>query len=220
MKLLYVQMAKVIYLFDTRLINPAGLAIRDLLAAIKDRYGFAKAPIHEHDRTEKGALAFEGGVFFYNDVSLSVTLTIFSDGLVAETTSDTDNTRAFLEDLRELVIASGYSLPEPSSIREGLVSSVVVETETPLTLLNPKLEVLVKIIEAKTKTLDGKFRDYELAEISIATEDSNKALAPASFKFERRIDQPFDLNRYFSQAPLGTKDHMDLLEVFETILKS
>lgn len=219
MKLLYVQMAKVINLFDTRLINPEGLAIRDLLAAIKDRYGFAKAPAHEHDRTDQGSLAFEGGMFFYNDVSLSVTLTIFSDGIVAETTSNTDSTRAFLEDLRELVIASGYSLPESPSIIEGLVSALVVETEASLMLLNPKLEALVKIIEAKTKPLDRKFRGYELTEISIATEDSNKPLAPASFKFERRIDQPFDMNRYYSQAPLETRDHLALLEAFEAILQ-
>jgi len=38
-------------------------------------------------------------------------------------------------------------------------------------------------------------------------------------KIERKISAPFSANHYYSQAPLPTAAHMELLNEFEAILK-
>lgn len=222
MKLLYVQLAKVIWLFDTRLINPRGLVVKDFFAAIKDRYDFANAPLHEFDRSDKGSLRFEGGSMHDADerAALSVTFNIYNDGIVAQTSSNTDHTTAFLQDLREFAIEWGFSIPSPSSINKGFVSLVIVETEFPLLSINPKLMPIIEFIQSKMSSLDGKPREFDLTGIEFSSEDRTKNHAPAGFTFERRLEQPFSANRYYSEAPLQTKDHLKLLDMLEGILRT
>jgi hypothetical protein len=218
MKLLYVQDAKATWLFDTRLINPRGLALGDFFASLKDRYRFATAPINEYDRTDKGSLAFQGGSMPSTEEPFAVSLTIFKDGIVGHSLSNTDHATAFLEDLRMFSFESGFSVPEPSAVIRGFVSVLVVETELQLFSLNPKLFSVVEYIQSKMVTLDNKPREFDLSRIAFSSEDMGKALAPVAFTFERRIEQPFSSNLYYSEAPLQTQEHIELLDMLEEIL--
>jgi hypothetical protein len=214
-------MAKVIWLFDTQIINPRGLAMRDFFASIKERFGFAKAPLHELDRTDGKSLDFEGGVFRpSNHPPVAITFNVFGDGIVARTASDTDHTAGFLEELREFTLSSGFLIPEDSQIHKGYVSTLEVESDTSLILMNPKLEAMNRFIENRFSSLDGKPRSFEVARIGFFSEDATKNLAPIPFLFERRIDHKFSENLYFAQAPLQTRDHIESLELLESILKS
>jgi len=38
----------------------------------------------------------------------------------------------------------------------------------------------------------------------------------AGFTIQRRVDTPFGENKYFSEAPLPTEIHLDLLQQFES----
>jgi hypothetical protein len=221
MKLLTVQMAKVIWLFDTQTINPRGLAMRDFFAAVKEKYGFVKAPLHEQDRTDGKSLDFNGGVFHPSGhPPVTISFNVFSDGIVAQTSSDTDHTAAFLEDLREFTLLSGFLIPNDSSIHKGYVSTLEVETKTSLLLLNPKLEAVIKFLETRFSSLDGNPRVFEFTRLGFFSEDVSKSFAPVPFLFERRIEHKFSENLYFAQAPLQTKDHIESLELLENILKS
>lgn len=220
MKILGVRMAKAIWLFDTQLVNPRGLAMRDFFSSIKERYHFAKAPAHEYDYagTDSKFLVFEGGIF--DPARVAVSFSIYNDGIVAQTLSDTSHTTAFLEDLRQFASDSGFSIPAPSSLHNGFVSILDMETDVNMISLNPKLEPLIRFIESKFSSLDGRTRAFEVSQIGIWSEDISKNLAPVAFKFERRIEQPFETNRYWSQAPLQTNDHIESLAMLEAILSA
>jgi hypothetical protein len=220
MKVLYVQGAKATWLFDTRLINPLGLELKSLFTSLKDRYEFAKAPAHEHERSDKGAFVFSGGFFAISDEKLSVSLTVFRDGIVAESASNTGHATAFLEDLRDFSLGIGYSIPPPSSISKGFSSTLVLETDVELLRINPKLLPLIQFIQSKLVSLDGKPREFEFSRIAFASEDLSKPFAPTAFTFERRLEQPFSANRYYSEAPLQTNEHIELLDKLEAILKA
>ena len=220
MKVLYVQAAKATWLFDTRLINPRGLEIKSLFASIKDRYDFTKSPLHEHDRSDKGSFVFSDGFFANSDEKRSVSLTVFRDGVVAESASNTDHATAFLEDLREFAIEIGYSMPQSSSITRGFTSDLVLESDAVLLAINPKLLPLIQFVQSRLVSLDGKPREFEFSRISFSSEDLGKPFAPVPFTFERRLEQPFSANRYYSEAPLQTDEHIELLNMLEGILKA
>jgi len=63
-------------------------------------------------------------------------------------------------------------------------------------------------------------REFDFSRIGFASEDLSKALAPIAFTFERRLQQPFSANRYYSEAPLQTDEHIELLDMLEGILKT
>jgi hypothetical protein len=217
--LLYVQSGKATWLFDTRLINPRGYDLKQLFADIKQRYSFSRAPNHEHDRTDKGSLLFEGGSFLWGDRQYAVSLTIYKDGIVALSQLSTDHATAFLHDLRDFAIESGFSIPATASVRMGFSSHLVVESDAVLISINPKLLPIVEYIQSKLLTLDGKPREFDFTRIGFSSEDLTKTLAPTGFLFERRLDEPFSSNRYYSEAPLQTDEHIHLLDMLEGILE-
>lgn len=220
MKVLRVLQARVIWLFDTGLINPRGLSMRDLFAVIKDRYQFAKAPLHELDYTgtDKRTLVFEGGVFDVEGSAISISFTVYNDGIVAISYSDTASTTLFLRDLRGFVAEFGFSIPDEDSIQIGYVSTLDIESSANMLSLFPEMQPIVQFIQSHLSSLDGKPREFQFAQIGIWSEDLSKNHAPVAFKFERRVDQNFSQNRYWSQAPLQTKDHYELLNMLDQLL--
>jgi hypothetical protein len=131
----------------------------------------------------------------------------------------TDHATAFIQDLREFALESGFSFPDPSKIKRGFVSVLVVESDALLLSINPKLLPLIQYIQSKIVTLDGKPREFDFTRIAFASEDLSKPLAPVSFLFERRLELPFSSNRYYTEAPLQTQEHFELLDMLEGILK-
>jgi hypothetical protein len=83
-----------------------------------------------------------------------------------------------------------------------------------LTNINRRLEALAENLEA----VSSKAR-YEVGSIQLWTEDIGKPGAAAPVKIERKISAPFSADHYFSQAPLPTEAHMELLSDFEAMLK-
>jgi hypothetical protein len=219
MKLLYVDVAKVTWLFDTRLINPKGLSQTLLFDGLKEQYKFAKSPAHAGDLTNN-ALVFEHGAFVkVNGESIHAQLSIYNDGIVAETASCTDDTMEFIKSLCEWAVKAGYSLPSEGMVRFGFANQVRVLCETPLLAINPTIESLIRLLESRFQSLDNKPRVFDLGAIHLFSEDVSKPLAPVPFRFERKYGAPFSSNEYFSLAPLRTQDHLDLLEELEKILK-
>jgi hypothetical protein len=219
MKVLNVENAKVTWLFDLRLLNPRGMTITSLFAGIAERYKFAKVPANPLDVNE-GGLSFVEGVFRNSKgIDLGVSIKAYGDGLVADTFSNTNNTTEFLRNLAKFAAELGFPFPDEKEMGKSFTSILGVSCDVPLIFLNPRLEAIVKLIESKLVTMDGKPRTFEFAGISLFSEDVSQNKAPAVFKFERKFGQPFSTNRYFAQAPLETDEHIIVLEELERILK-
>lgn len=221
MKLTCVISAKVVWLLDINLINPTGLSPKSLLEGIRDRYGFAKAPAHMHDRNEKNALSFEQGEFVNSKgTPILISLTVFNDGIVAESVSSTNDAMEFLQDLSLFIPSLGFSFPPPQTIAKGFTSLLQVECDAPLLSVNSRLERIIRFIESRLTTMDGNPRKYEVAALNFWSEDLSKNYAPSEFKFERKIGLSFSSNQYFSRAPLQTFEHLELLDELEKLLAS
>lgn len=219
MNILFVGLARTIWLFETSRLNPKGLSLQPVIESLSAKYKFAKAPKNPLDFDDQKTLTFRSGTFINSKgTPVMITLSIYADGLVADTTSNTNDSSEFLAEVTTWMTKDFEFLP-PSAVRKGYVSHLDVECTTPLIQVNPKLATFLQSIESRVKNSDGKVRRYEVGGLSFWTEDITKPGAPTPIEFQRKFNAPWSANHYFSQAPLETAAHLELLNELEAFLK-
>lgn len=220
MKLLSVEIARSIWMFDLGLLNPKGISFQDSFEKLGARYQFSKFPRNLLDLNEQKALAFQVGTFVNSaKVPITVSFNVYNNGFVAETLSTTDDATEFLQDLTKwLAKEFDFAVPSGNNLHKGHLSQVGVELETSLSPLNPKIAAFVERLNAQFRSVDGKPKRFDIASVSFWTEEFGEPNAPSSFRLERKWGKQFTSNQYFSQAPLETRQHLDLLREFEKIL--
>ena len=150
-----------------------------------------------------------------------MTFKIYNNGISAETQSSTDDATEFLQDVATYLAKEfGLEVPSAPYLKKGYVSQVDVECDVALTTLNPKLTPFFQRLNEHVKTLDGIPRQFDLAAIQGWTEDVNQQMAPAMFRFERKLGSPFSSHQYFTQSALETQEHIDLLNELVALLKT
>jgi hypothetical protein len=219
MKLLSVGLARVVWVFDTTHINPRGLSFQEIIQRLSERYRFAKGPKTIADVSGDKSFTFEFGTFVNSKkLPLAVTFKLYGDGMVTDTWASTEDCTEFMQDLSSWAEHDfGFVIPDISKINVGYLSQINVESDIKLSSITPKFVSLAKILDSKVKPMDRKSRQFEMAGISFWTEDSSKPQAPAAFRFEKKLGVPFGDKEYFSQAALGTQEHLDLLRQFEKL---
>lgn len=218
MKLLSIGLARSIWLFPVNDLNPRGRSLYPMLfAALVKKYEFQKFPKTADELNEQSGIKFERGVFWKTPAEpIAVSLTIYHDGIVADTRSSTTDSDAFLAEA--LAEASKEFKLEPIqniSVRKTYVGEVHVQTQHSLNLLNDKLGPFLH----RLSTIPGfGEQHFETTGISFGV-DQWQQTKPVSFRLERAINVPFSENRYYSIAPLPTDAHLRLLDDLETILR-
>jgi hypothetical protein len=87
-----------------------------------------------------------------------------------------------------------------------------------LSLLHP---VLTPITERLSTFVTGELKQpiaYEPTSVLLGPDLTLTKLSPVQFSIERRAETPFFENTYFSNAPLRTADHLDVVKQFEEAL--
>ena len=220
MKVLYVGLARSVWLFDLRLLNPQGISIQPMLDKLKERYSFAAAPKNPLDLdAQMRALSFKTGIFRgVGKPPVIVNFAIYNDGFVAETLSSTEDASLFLREVSDWIYKE-FGLTVPRDVETAYLSQIDYECDFPLVGLSPRLGQLRQLIEGHHRPVDGKSRSFDAATLAFWTEDINQPKAPAAFRVERKIGPAFSSNHYFSQAPLETSSHIELLRQLEQLLK-
>ena len=136
---------------------------------------------------------------------IQVGLTIFNDGILADTYSSTKDSDELLEHLAKLHIDLGYAF-NPSMIRrKSHLSQVIVRCAKQLASLNPKLEAFAKRISEA----GGGEPAFGCAVLEFWP-DQTRSTKPATFSFQKRKGDAFNDDRYWSQAGLSTHKHLEL----------
>lgn len=223
MKLLSVKQARSIWLANIADLNPRGLNLFGLIMPIVTKYNFQIYPDKPIDIIEKDVLEinFKGGNFQRDPKNnIAINLTIFNDGIVADTRSSTKDSDTFLDQFLNYISNEFGLSPYQEIVRSKIyVSELWVQTDKNLNALNPKLDKFVKHI---TSSIEGHSYHpiaYETSSIMFWT-DPVVTNPPTPFRFERIIDRPFSENRYYSSAPLQTDVHLEILEELESILSN
>ena len=216
MKVLFVGLARTIWLFELALLNPTGMSLKGVIEEIGKRYRFAKVPaIFEPILTKiavspskPGRLLAQGK--FHSSLLLTFTTTVWWETRCPRQTS----LLISWNDLGKW-LSDTYGLTAPKDRRVNYVSQIDFQMEQPLANLNPQLQPFAEVIEGYVNTKNP----LELSSLQFWPEGFGKPGSPAPIKIERKISAPFSANHYFSQAPLATSDHITLLTKFEALLK-
>jgi hypothetical protein len=218
MKLLSINLAKSVWLGTINDFNPKGRAlISTIVPFLVDLYKFKKIPSEKELNEPDKGIIFDNGEFINKDGDLiAIRLSLFNDGLVADTRSSTVDSDAFLDDLFTQLSAQ-YNLPNYHLIikKKIYASQVFVTTEKSLEIINPTLIEISKYLSEKIVGF-GEV-NFELGGIHFWPDQASPT-RPSVFIFERTLNVPFSDKRYYSAAPLQTEEHLELLNILEQIL--
>ena len=206
MHLVKVNLARSIWLFDTGELNPRGATIGPLFNELIRRYHFTGYPKVEDFRHRKDLL-FSDGTYITDSKQVRVELEILADGLIANTTHSTEASDEFLTDFIGWATSKLESSdPVIPTGKKLCRSELVIQANHGLIGVCGKLDEFAKALRDET---DG---DQEPSAIIFGSEKQT-----SSFTFERRINEPFTSNRFFSAAMIQTKTHLSLLERLEKV---
>lgn len=217
MKLLSVNLARSVWLGPISDFNPRGASLYGILFPfLVNTYKFRKFPsLTEISDLTKG-VKFENGDFsIEGESSILVNLTLYNDGVVADTGSSTIHSDAFLEEMYTK-FSELFKMPPYQSIlrKKVYLSQLFVSTNKSLEVINPKLKLISQHL---SETVEERDKSFQFGAISFWPDQVNK-VNPAPFTFERAVNVPFSENRYYSVAPLPTDKHLELLDKLESIL--
>jgi hypothetical protein len=228
MKLIHVRQARSVWLFDLQDLNPKGKdVLEDLIDWIKDTYTFVVAPDLEKalpPPTKDGistlspsGLVFQRGRYQVREDSFIeiVSLTLYNDGIVIDTTSSTQDADQFAVDLLSRASKEFMLAYEPDMIRRHMyLSSLIVRADVSLNAFNPNLAIFAEKISQALGSGGSKFQFAALGFWS----DPNDNGVHRTFSFMPQAGKTFAEHRFYSEAPLRTEDHLRLLEELELIL--
>lgn len=185
----------------------------DLVRQLKDRYSFVGVPKDEDllpSDPPKGA-EFHLGKLVRGDKEIIVDrLTVWRDGIVADSTSSTDDMDFFVNDLAEWARAAA-----PKAIISGphyYLSHLEIRMDKPLALYTPQLRESGGTISELLSSYGIATPRYETSVIHLYFDIFGKGSpVPGLFSLERRQNAAWSENLWFSQAPLKTSDHFSLL---------
>ena len=216
MKLVAMGQSRSIWLFPLVEFNPNGLSLMPCLQFLLDRYKFLKFPAGEELRTQQ-QYKFEDGVFIDPDgQQLWVNLSVYSDGVVADTRASTEDSDSFLHELLTSLSQDFGFVPYEKIIRRKAYSSeVFVEMDEGFSALNQRLKSFLRELQANVAS-DNTI-PLEVAGITFQ-QDPAKLNGMYPFKFERANNAPYKDKRYYSLAPMSTQIHKQMIEKLEAIL--
>jgi hypothetical protein len=206
-------LARVISFFETVDIMPRhGIFFPELVKEIVQRYNFQKFPgTFDEWNSPEGAQFLVGK----QDKIVIDRLIVYNNGLQLETHAGTADSKRIQEELLawardEFGIAYG-----PDTVKRwAYVSGVTFHSNVPILVTGP-IERLARNITDEISRILGDETVYQPTGFNIGHDLLLRKYARASFTLHRRAEVPFAENKYFSEAPLPTEIHLDLLARYE-----
>jgi hypothetical protein len=219
MEITAVMLARVVAFIEVQELNPKGKAYYpDIVAALVKKFNFQVYPTKPEDFDETKGVRFAEGKFAGGTVDQ---VQIFTHGLILDTRLSTDISEKLLYDTLVWVKSElGLHFDERMIKRKGYGSQLTFESEMKMSKLNPVVGNISEAISSKLSATMGQAVTYEPIALLFNLDQSVTKLMPGAFSIERRAEVPFSDKKYFSNAPLETQDHIELLKAFETFLLS
>ncbi|MHB8302406.1 MAG: hypothetical protein ACYDC6_06140 [Acidobacteriaceae bacterium] len=207
-------LARVLGYIEVFDLNPQGkVFFPSLVQEIVRRYNFQKSPqtLEEFD-LQKGVEFHEGRA---GDKVIQK-FVIWNSLLVLETRSSTADSKKILEDM--LAWGSekfGLSYRPGMIKRFAYISDLTFYSDVPLLSVS---SALTKLGEKTGELLSGIWQEpvhYESVNLVVGHDPMARKYPIAPFTITRRAEARFSENKYYSEAPLPTDVHWELLEQFE-----
>lgn len=233
MKLIQVKLARSIWLFDIRDLNPKGKdLVADLVEWIEDKYSFATAPDPDNPLLESsaakpstppqqptphgpGGMTFQRGRFqAQEEISVEIaSLTIYDDGVVVDTTSTTEDGDRFADDLLGHAALEFKLTYDHETVRRKMyLSQLIVRSEMDLGSISPALATFAQKLPSNYSGAPQP--NFGVGGIAFWSEPNDSGVH-RPFRVERQLGRTFAEQRFFSEALMKTHVHLEYLGEFE-----
>ncbi len=214
MELTSVLLARALAWVEPSDLNPRGAVFYpDLVKALVARYNFQKFPEKFEDFDESKGVAF--GVGRLGDTVIDQ-LVIYTYGIMLDTRSSTQESRRLLEEAFEWGRREQAFAYKPGMVRRWqYASQVTFRSTAPMTGANSAVGKLAAAVAKGVVDVMGEHLRYDLTFLTVDYDQLTRKHPLGRFSIQRRDNTPFSENKYFSDAPLPTDLHIQLLEQFE-----
>ena len=185
----------------------------DLVREIGKQFHFQKVPqtLEEYDLS-KGVEFIEGRIGNRNIQKF----VIWNSLLVLETRSNTDESRAILEEMLQWGVTKfGLNYSPGSMSHFAYISDVTFYSDSPFLSVS---SLLARIAAKTSEALSEIWKEpihYEPLNLAVGHDPMARKYGIAPFSITRRAESSFSENKYFSEAPLPTDLHFSILEEYE-----
>jgi hypothetical protein len=208
-----IMQARAIAFFEVADITPRnGLFFPELVKELVQRFNFQKYPHTLDEWQDTGGAQFGHGKLGTIAVDK---LVLFNNGIQVDTHAGTAESKRIIEETLDWAREKFSLAYAPGMIKRwAYVSDLTFYTGVPI-LSTPALDNLA---ESASKALSGILGEavmYEPTTQTVGHDPLTLKYGRAGFTIQRRLDVPFRENKYFSESPLPTEIHLDLLRKFE-----
>jgi hypothetical protein len=219
MQLSSVLLARVLAFFEMADLNPRGrLFFRDLVPLLIERFRFSTYPQKPEDFDESKGIVFANGFISGNSIDK---ITIWNDGIGFDVRSSTDEGENILREtfewLRDIV---DINYNDKTVTRWGYLSQLTFHSEIDMLNLSPAITRLCARVSENVEGPRGSKFTFRPVNLAMTFDRHMCAFTQAPFGIQRRAGAPFEENKYFSEAPLPTNIHLELLQEFEDELQA
>ena len=190
----------------------------EVIESIKSRYRFWVGPKGPKEFDLTAGVKFEYGRF--DSVTID-TMQVFWNGMFVQAHARTEIIDSIIDDFsvwveREFEVGSLASKPVNRTYISALEVRSVIKLNSRFDALNRVADRLSVLMGQYGVSMDR----YQVTTIAIQTDPAlAKPLTPGRFVFDRRVGIPYSGDIYYSEAPVSTDEHMELLEMLEQSLE-
>jgi len=195
----------------------------DLINAVKERYGFVRVPelIVDLEVSDTHPATFQHGKFVNDERSILIKqLDVYTNWVIATTESSTSDADAFLSDITAWFSSSYFTVVSSPYVTYLSQLEVVLDASfgKAATFFNQARVTFANALASYQEKLPP---DVEMSGFSLHYDTTKRPndLAASAFTIERRVGRSYGDNVYFTQAPLTTSDHIEVLREIETGLR-
>jgi len=217
MQLSAVLLARALAFVETADLDPRGrIFYPELTRELVQRYQFQGFPQKMEDFDEQKGVTFVGGK---SGDTVIEKFTIYNTGILVDTRVNTLVSKQLIDEALQWARAKFGLHYDPGMIRRmGYVSQVTFHSEIRLDTLHVALSNLAQRVTSAVSEIQGQKVQYQTTTIGIQHDVLLRKYPIAAFTIQPRVETSLSDGKYFSEAPLPTDLHWEMLQQFESDL--
>jgi len=217
MDLSAILLARVFGFVDMNDLNPRGkIYLHEIVPTVVEEFQFQSYPQKREEFDENKGVVFLLGKWAGINIEK---LTIYGNGLMIDTRSSTDDSSRLLEELLTWAAQQfGTEYKQGMISKRRYLSQLTFYSNAPLLVPATAISRLSERVSQSVKSILGDSLPYLPNRLDLHFDHSEENRPIAPFTIQRRGQAAFSENKYFSEAPMPTNQHWELLQAYETDL--
>lgn len=214
MKFSAIELSRVLAFVDLNDLTPYGsISLAKIAPRLVEKLEFSLFPKTIDQFDESKGIVFADGI--WSDIPVEK-MTIYSNGIMMDTRKGTDTSLRVMHEIFDwAVVEFGLVVPEYGLQKIRFLNRFTFFSEAIVSLGGSPVNRMAQSLSQHVAEITGQSRRYETIRIDLDFDRSEQQVPIAPLTIQRRINSSFDLNKFYTEAPLPTDVHIALIEQLE-----